>query len=302
MTRNQKQLGEINAILEGDQVRRAQDAQGVMRFAAIDIVGLFVSDPAGCLEQIKHSDAQVLQSLAPVEFPPREGHSELTEGLTLSGVFRLIQSIPSPRTERIKHWLAKNAADRLLEAENPERLALRARRLYEQRGYSRRWVDKRLRGVSDRQELAREWHHRGATEGEQFRDLTNRLMRTAFGMDVEQYRRYKGLGGSTQNLRDHMSDLELSLTSLAETTAAALSQARNSNSFEQLQADTEDAGQIVAQTREQIERRSGQSVVHPGNHLPHRPRSRRGRPGTELADRGQDMHNPSATHLVRTVA
>jgi len=97
-------------------------------------------------------------------------------------------------------------------AENPELLVLRARRLYERRGYSRRWVDKRLHGVSARHELTGEWHRRGATESDSFRAPTNRLMQSAFGMDAEMYRRYKNLTGANQNLRDHISDLELAQT------------------------------------------------------------------------------------------
>lgn len=137
-------------------------------------------------------------------------------------------------------------------------------------------------------------------------------------MDVEQYRRYKNLTGS-QTLRDHMSDLELALTTLGETAAVALHQARNSNSFSDLRADTEDAGRIVARTRKQIERLSHREVVNPGSHgisgktAPERPRRRRGSPeesppghgtrgATKLAERGQDMQNSSPSHPRPTVA
>lgn len=146
--------------------------------------------------------------------------------------------------------------------------AHQARRLYQRKGYSRRWVDKRLGGVSDRHELTREWYKRGATEGEQFRALTNELMRTVFGMDVEGYKRYKKLFKSTQNLRDHMTDLELALTGLAETAAVALHQIRNSRGFDRLSTDVKDAGALVARTRSDLERQMGCQVVERENKLP----------------------------------
>ncbi|HEY2586019.1 MAG TPA: hypothetical protein VGI81_09685 [Tepidisphaeraceae bacterium] len=318
-SRRQNPVG-INALLHGDMVRRIEQESGPTLYAAVDVVAA-LTDPQTApelWEQIKEHESHLARQVQRAEFPAIAGHPQAHEALPLEGVFRLIQSIPSPRAERLKDWLAQSARVHLLEAEDPEMLALRARRIYEKRRYSRRWVDKRLHGVSARQELTGEWHRRGATDSEQFRELTNRLMRRAFGMDVEQYRRYKNLNGS-QNLRDHMSDLELALTTLGETAAVALHQARNSNSFSDLRADTEDAGRIVARTRKQIERLSNRAVVNPGRHrisggtALDRPRRRRGisedlLPGrdasgdTKLAERGQDMQNSSPSHPRRTVA
>ena len=184
---------------------------------------------------------------------------------------------------------------------NPDTLILRARRIYERHGYSRRWISKRLGGVSARQDLVAEWHRRGARDSEQFRVLTNTLIRHAFGMDVEEYRRFKGLHGTHENLRDHMSDLELALTSLGETTAVALHQSRNSNSFEQLEADTGDAGDIVAAARNQIEVLSAHRVVQPGRHVWIDPAGSH-LPGNELAKREADMHNPDFSPSMRSVA
>ena len=158
----------------------------------------------------------------------------------------------------LKDWVA---------SEVPELLLLRARKLYEQRGYSRRWIDKRLRAVSTRHELTSEWYRRGARNSAEFRLLTNQLFRSAFGMDAAEYRRYKGLSGSRRSLRDHMTDLELALTSLAETTAAVLHRSRSSSGIEQLLVDVADAGEIVAGTASDIERRSGRKVVESLNHL-----------------------------------
>jgi hypothetical protein len=184
----------------------------------------------------------------------------------LPGVLRLVQAIPSPRAEKLKTWLARTAVERMAEAQNPELAVLRTRKLYESRGYSRRWVDKRLRGVSARHELTGEWYKRGATESDQFRALTNTIMQVAFGMDVEGYRRHKGLFKTGENLRDHMSDLELALTALGETAAVALHRDRDSREFEDLLSDAKDAGEIVARTRSEIEQRLGHGIVEAGNH------------------------------------
>jgi DNA-damage-inducible protein D len=310
----------IHTLLQGDMVRRIEREGGPALYAAVDVVAALTdahSAPA-LWAQLKQSEPQLARQAQHADFAADDRRVGAREGLTLEGVLRLIQSISSPRAERLKSWIAQSARDHLLEAENPEMLALRARRIYEKRGYSRRWVDKRLRGVSARQELTGEWYRRGAADSEQFRDLTNRLMRRAFGMDVEQYRRYKDLNGS-QTLRDHMSDLELALTTLGETAAVALHQARDSNSFSDLQADTEDAGRIVARTRKQIERLSDRPVVNANRHgpssanAPKRPGQGRGRSGAslpgrdarrgaKLADRGQDMQNSPPSHPTQTVA
>lgn len=184
-----------------------------------------------------------------------------TEWLDVSRVLQVILSVNTPRAKALKRWVIESARQRLDEAHNPELAFLRAQKLYRRRGYDRRWIDKRLRNVSTRQDLVSEWHRRGAQDSEHYRQLTNRLMTEAFGMDVETYRRYKGLSRATEKLRDHMTDLELALVSLAETAATGLSRDRNSATLEQLQKDVTDAGKIVARTRTEIERAGGKPVI-----------------------------------------
>ena len=292
----------IQSLLDGQDVRRVS-VEGQNWYAAVDVVRLLgdQTEPRELWEQLKLREPPLAHRALQMEFPAVPGRPEASEGLDVEGVFRLVQAIPSPRAERLKSWLARSARQRLEEAENPELLALRARNLYERRGYPRRWVDKRLRGMSARHELTAEWYKRGVSDSEQYRNLTNRLMHSAFGMDVEEYRRYKKLAGTRQPLRDHMSDLELALTSLGETTAVALHQARQSQGLEQLDADAKDAGEIVAQTLAQIERRSGRPVLQPsGNHTGARPRRRH--PGQEVASEARSDQNPSPAGATRTVA
>jgi len=302
---NRKRQGTLalQSFLNDSHIRRASKQEQTL-YAAEDIVAFLTNGtgPWDLWQDLKRDDRQLSQFVEPIEFASSEGNPATIDGLSLEGIFRLVMRMNSPQADRLKDALAKSAAQHLRESENPELLALRARKLYEQKGYSRRWVDKRLRGISARQELTSEWYKRGATESDDYRTLTNELMRNAFGMDVEAYRRYKHLAGANQNLRDHMSDLELALTSLAETAAVALHQARDSHGRGQLEKDAVQAGRIVAQTRKQIERRSGRPVVNPRQHRLDSLRNRHPGSAAELAKPKADMHNSSPSHPVRSVA
>ena len=303
MKNNDPRQVTIQSILDPQLVRQARLPNGPALYAAVDVLGLLLdAKPEDAWRELKHCDPALARAAVQADFPAILGRPEAQEGLELPDVFRVVQSIASPRADRLKRWLAESAAQHLAETQNPELLALRARKLYEKRGYSRRWVDKRLGGVTARHELTGEWYKRGATESEQFRELTNELMHGAFGMDVEGYRRYKGLTGAGENLRDHMSDLELVLTSLAETSAVALHQARDTHGFEPLRADAREAGRVVARTRKLIEKRCGRPLVTPARHGTARFARHRNPRTPELAERAKDMHNPSLPHAVRTVA
>lgn len=143
-----------------------------------------------------------------------DGKMRETDCANIEGVFRIIQSIPSPKAEPFKQWLAKLGKERLEEIENPELGVQPAKSLYEQKGYSKEWIDKRLRGISVRKSLTDEWKNRGAAEGVDFAVLSNEIMKGAFGMRVDEYKNYKGL--VRQELRDHMTELELIITMLGE--------------------------------------------------------------------------------------
>jgi hypothetical protein len=257
----------LRGVLHGEQVRR-RVVDGRTVYAAVDVVAALADtrEPAQYWADLKVREPALGHLAEFVEFASAGGTTMTAEAVELDGVLRLVQSIPSAKAERVKAWLARAARERIEEAENPELAVVRTRKLYESRGYSPRWVDKRLRGVSARQELTGEWSKRGATESEQYRALTNEMMRAAFGLDVEQYRGFKHLTKTGENLRDHMTDLELALTALAETVAANLHRGRGSSGFERLAVDARDAGEIAAGTRQAIEACSGKPVLAPGNH------------------------------------
>jgi DNA-damage-inducible protein D len=263
----EKNKTSLRGVLESDKVRRAI-VDGETLYAAVDVIAILADtrDPVQYLADLKVREPVLADVVEVVDIAGPDGEGKPTEAVRLDGVLRVVQSIPSARAERIKKWLARTARERLDEAENPELAVLRTRKLYEHKGYSPRWIDKRLRGISARHELTGEWYKRGATDSEQYRELTNEIMRSAFGLDVECYRRYKNLFKTGENLRDHMTDLELALVALAETVSVNLHRERGSNGFHTLVNDARDAGEIVAKTRGEIESRSGKPVLTAGNH------------------------------------
>src|SRR5437868_1885052 len=207
-----------------------------MFFAAVDIVAALTSGrrPEVYLADLKTREPALGGLCAQVTFPAGDaGETVNLDAVNIEGVLRLVQSIPTATAERLRCWLAHTAKERLEEEKNPELAVMRTRRLYEQKGYSRRWVDKRLRGVSARHELTGEWFKRGATDSDQYRALTNALMKCAFGMEVEQYRNFKSLYKTGENLRDYMTGLELALTALGETVAVELHCDHDSRGYEQ---------------------------------------------------------------------
>ena len=179
------------------------------------------------------------------------------------GIFRLIQSIPSPKAEPFKRWLAKVGKERLDEIENPELAMGRMQDLYGKKGYPKEWINKRLRGIAVRQDLTDEWKERGAASSKEFAILTNEIMQGTFDLKVDEYKQVKTL--ARENLRDHMTDIELILTMLAEATTTKLHRDRDSQGMEPLKKDAKDGGGVAGRTRKDIEHQTGKPVISTGN-------------------------------------
>jgi prophage antirepressor-like protein len=182
------------------------------------------------------------------------------------GILRLIQSIPSPKAEPFKRWMARVGRERLDEIENPELAMGRMQALYEKKGYPKEWIDKRVRGIAVRNDLTGEWKDRGAATNLEFAILTNEIMQGAFDLRVDDYKRLKDL--DRENLRDHMTDIELILTMLAEATTTKLHRDRDSRGMAPLTKDARDGGAVAGRTRHDIERQTGRPVVTEDNHKP----------------------------------
>ncbi len=181
------------------------------------------------------------------------------------GIFRIIQSIPSPKAEPFKRWLAKVGYERIQEIEDPELSMKRMKVVYELKGYSKNWIEKRVRGIAVRNELTDEWKIRGAREKQDYAILTNDIMKGAFDLTVEEYKKLKGL--KKQNLRDHMEDIELILTMLGEATTTKLHRDRDSKGVPELSKDAKDGGKVAGRTRLDIEGQSKKKVISTKNYL-----------------------------------
>jgi hypothetical protein len=188
-----------------------------------------------------------------------DGKSRKTECANTEWLFRIIQSIPSPKAEPFKQWLAKVGYERIQEIENPELAAERARSYYRDLGYSEDWISKRLQGIEIRGKLTDEWKERGVQEGKEYSILTAEISRATFGKTPSQYKDFKGL--KRENLRDHMTDLELIFNMLAETTTRNKAVEKDAQGFQQNRSAAIEGGQAAGAARETYEKQTGTKVV-----------------------------------------
>jgi hypothetical protein len=181
------------------------------------------------------------------------------------GIFRIIQSIPSPKAEPFKRWLAKVGYDRIQEIENPELAQERMKLLYQQKGYSKEWIDKRLRGIAIRQELTDEWKQRGVDEHLEFAILTNEIAKATFGKTVQEHKELKGL--QKENLRDHMTDLELIFSMLGEKSTTEIAKVDDAKGFEENKYAAQRGGAVAAEARTKLEKELRRNVISSENYL-----------------------------------
>ncbi|MEK7162910.1 MAG: BRO family protein, partial [Patescibacteria group bacterium] len=194
-----------------------------------------------------------------------DGKMRETDCANTEGMFRIIQSIPSPKAEPLKRWLAKVGYERVQEIENPELATKRTKLLYKLKGYSKDWIEKRMRGIAIREELTNEWQNRGAQEQKDYEILTAEISQATFGIAPSEYKKIKGL--KRENLRDHMDDFELILTMLGEKTTTEIHRTKDSRGVPRLKDDARIGGQIAGTARKQIERKIGRPVVSKNNFL-----------------------------------
>ena len=197
-----------------------------------------------------------------------DGKNYKTDCANTEGMLRIIQSIPSPKAEPFKGWLARVGKERIDEIENPELGMNRVKNIYEKKGYSKNWIDKRMRGVVARQSLTDEWSDRGVTKPVEYAILTNDIMQGAFNLKVQEYKKVKGL--DRENLRDHMTDLELIITMLGEATTTQLTQQKNSKGVEKLRQDAQLGGAVAGRTRKDIEKQLQSSIISSENFVEQR--------------------------------
>ena len=203
-------------------------------FSVIDIVKALTDspNPSQYWRKVKDRAFEALE-LYPIwvqlKLPAEDAKMRLTDCVNTESAFRLIQSIPSKKAEPFKMWLAHAGSERVKEIENPELAQERMKEIYGQKGYSKSWIDKRLRGIAVRQDLTDEWQKRGMTEQNDFAILTSEISKASFGLTPSEYKNLKGL--KNQNLRDHMTDLELIFSMLGEASTSEIERTQNPGTF-----------------------------------------------------------------------
>jgi DNA-damage-inducible protein D len=255
------------SLFEEKQVRRVWNAEkGKWLFAIVDVVAVLSnsSNPQTYWRVMKKRLAdegnETVTNCNGLKMIAADGKQRMTDVADTEQLLRIIQSIPSPKAEPFKLWLAKVGYERLEEIENPELAAKRMREIYEQKGYSEEWIEKRLRGIAVRDELTDEWKNRGVKEGREFAILTAEISKATFGMTPSEYKEFKALSNPKENLRDHMTDLELIFTMLGEASTTEIAKKRNALGFPANKKAAKDGGSVAGKARKDLENQSGKRI------------------------------------------
>ena len=215
---------------------------------------------------------EVSEKIGQLKMIAPDGKIRMTDCADSETLFRIVQSIPSPKAEPFKRWLAKVGYERIQEIEDPELATKRTRSLYKAKGYPDSWIEKRVRGIAIREELTEEWQNRGVKVQRDYEILTSEISKATFGVTPSEYKQIKGL--ERENLRDHMDDFELIFTMLGERTTTEIHRTENSRGVSKLKSDAREGGEIAGGAREKLEERLGRSIVTKNNFLPQKKKKR----------------------------
>jgi len=256
-------------IFKGKEIRRTLH-NNEWWFVVEDVVLALIDskDPKQYIQRMKQRDpelgkgwVQIVHTLA-VE---TTGGSQRMLCANTEGLFRIIQSIPSPKAEPFKRWLAKVGYERVQEIEDPELASKRTKALYRAKGYSEAWIEKRMRGIAVRAELTDEWKNRGVNGEPEYAILTAEISKAAFGMTPAEYKEFKGL--ERENLRDHMTDLELIFSMLGEAATTEIARRQDAQGLGKNKVAANKGGRIAGEAREKLEEETGEKVSTTENYL-----------------------------------
>ena len=257
-------------LFENQKIRTAWDAEAEeWYFSVTDVVQVLTdsADPKQYIKKMRSRDPELASKwgtiCTPVEMIAADGKKRKIQAATVEGLLRIIQSIPSPKAEPFKLWLAQVGRERIEETIDPEQAIDRAMQTYLRKGYSEEWIHQRLLSIRIRNDLTAEWQARGVERGREFAILTDEITRAWSGMSTRQYKNLKGL--KKENLRDNMTDLELVLTMLSEATTTEISKKEQPEGFAENLEVARSGGEIAGDTRKAIERRTGKPVVSSQN-------------------------------------
>ncbi len=245
-------------------------------FSVVDVVGALTdsnnarrywSDLKRQLTE-KEDYSELYEKIVQLKLLAPDGKLRETDCANTESLLRIIQSIPSPKAEPFKQWLAKVGYERIQEIENPELAQERMKQLYEQKGYPKDWIDKRLRGIAIRQNLTDEWKERGIHDDRDYAILTAEISKATFGMTPSEYKKFKKLPTTSKsNLRDHMTDLELIFTMLGERVTTEISATEKPKTFEASKGVAKRGGNVAGTARKETEKELGRSVISNKNYL-----------------------------------
>lgn len=241
-------------------------------FSVADVVEALTDTPNATdyIKKMRKRDEELSkgwgQIVTPLELETAGGKQKINCA-NVEGLLRIIQSIPSPKAEPFKRWLAKVGYERLEEIENPELASQRIRDIYKAKGYSDAWIEKRLRGIAVRDELTDQWQKRGIKEQREFAILTSEISRATFGLSPSEYKEFKNLPNKGENLRDHMNDLELIFTMLGEASTTEITKTIDAKGFAENKVASKKGGKIAGNARVALEKETGKNIVSKENYL-----------------------------------
>ena len=261
-------------IFQGQQIRRAW-YKNDWWFSVVDVVEVLDASGrprkywADLKKKLIEEGFQLSDFIGQLKMKSSDGKGYMTDCANTEGIFRIIQSIPSKKAEPFKIWLARVGYERIKEIENPELAQDRMKALYEKKGYPKSWIEKRLRGIAIRQDLTDEWKQRGIEDNKDFAILTNEIAKATFGKTIDEHKGIKGLEPKfkNQNLRDHMTDLELIFGMLGERVATEITQSRDSDGFKECKNSAIEGGEVAGNARIDAESRIGRSIISKDNYL-----------------------------------
>ncbi len=255
---------------ENKQVRSHWDAEEEKwYFSIVDVIAVLTDSPnprkywSVLKTRLKKEGSELATNCSQLKMQSADGKYYKTDVADTEQLLRLIQSVPSPKAEPFKQWLAKVGSQRLDQIQDPELSIQQALQDYRRLGYSDDWINQRLKSIEIRKELTDEWQRTGITDNKEFAVLTNILTKTWSGKTVKEYKEHKGL--KKQNLRDNMTSTELILNMLAEASTKDISQANNPNTFNQSMTIAKQGGNVAKVAREELERQTGKSVISSDN-------------------------------------
>ena len=258
-------------LFEGNKIRSVWDNEKEeWYFSVVDVVGALTGSPNPrdywyrVKKRMSEEEKSELSTICrQLKLKAPDGKMRETDAADMQGIFRIIQSIPSPKAEPFKMWLAEVGKERIDEIIDPELTIDRALETYLKKGYTREWINQRLQAIQVRKELTDAWQDHGVTEGKEYAILTNEISKAWSGMTVRQYKDLKKL--KKENLRDNISTLELVLNMLAEATVTELTNTADPQGFEENKKIAQRGGNIAGRTRKEIETETGKPVISPKN-------------------------------------